>query len=283
MKLSSLIKTCSIALLLLIGLFSLTSLNAQAAPLKASTVIKIGLDLPLSGTAASLGQSAENGALLAINQANAAHALPGYTLQLVAKDDANASGVPDATIGANNVNALIKDSQVAGIIGAFDSNTAEAELPIANKAPIALLSPSATYTCLTQLDVTAGCGTLLKALRPTTQTTFFRLAPTDTQQGETQADFAEISRGYRKIWVIDDTSVYGVELANVFSKRYQTDGGVVLNHVSVAPTASYINLLTQIAATKPDAIFYAGSDSEGIAIRRQMITVPALNHTAFLG
>ena len=37
---------------------------------KKGTIIKIGLDLPLSGTYASAGQSAENGALLAISQAN---------------------------------------------------------------------------------------------------------------------------------------------------------------------------------------------------------------------
>src|SRR5262249_4138172 len=40
---------------------------------------------------------------------------------------------------------------------------------------------------------------------------------------------------------------------------------------------------TRIAANKPDAIFYAGSDSEGVDIRRQMIEVPGLGHTPFLG
>lgn len=42
---------------------------------KQSVVIKIGLNLPLSGADASLGISAEDGALLALNQAK----IPGYT------------------------------------------------------------------------------------------------------------------------------------------------------------------------------------------------------------
>ncbi len=248
-----------------------------------SPIIKIGLNLPLSGTDASLGQSAENGANLAISQANAAKTLPGYTLQFVAKDDANASGRPDAATGATNVEALIQDAQVAGIIGPFDTTTAEAELPIANQAPIVMLSPSATYTCLTQANAAAGCGTLLHTLRPTGKTTFFRLAPTDTQQGAVQADFAFHTLGERTVYVIDDTSAYGTALANGFSSRFQADFGTVVSHASVGVTPSYENLLTHIAIARPDAIFYAGSDSEGTAIRQQITQIPGLQNTPFLG
>ncbi|HEY4384691.1 MAG TPA: branched-chain amino acid ABC transporter substrate-binding protein, partial [Ktedonobacteraceae bacterium] len=256
----------------------------RPTPTSNPTIIKIGLDLPLSGVDASLGQSAENGALLAINQANANKVLPGYTFQLIAKDDANATtGLPDATIAIQNVTALIQDAQVAGIIGAFDTTTAEAELPIANKAGIALLSPSATYTCLTQASATANCGTLLNTLSPTGKTTFFRLAPTDLQQGEALADFAYQTKGYRKVYVIDDTSAYGVGLANGFVSRYQADFGTLLGRMSAGQMPSYLNLLTQIAVLKPDAIFYAGSDSEGTTIRQQMLRIASLTNIPFLG
>ncbi|GCE08108.1 branched-chain amino acid ABC transporter substrate-binding protein [Dictyobacter aurantiacus] len=252
-------------------------LNTQK---KKPTIIKIGLDLPLSGTDASLGQSAENGALLAISQANATNMLPGYKLQLVAKDDTNASGVPDGTKSADNVNALTNDAQVAGIIGAFDTTTAEAELPLTNKASLALLSPSATYACLTQADTAAGCGTLSGTLRPTGKTTFFRLAPTDVQQGEAQADFAI---HYKTVYVIDDTSAYGTALASGFISKFQANFGIIVGHTSAAPAAEYINLLTQIAALRPDAIFYAGGDAEGTTIRMQMGHIPGLFNTPFLG
>lgn len=244
---------------------------------KPQVTIKIGLNLPLSGTDADQGISAEDGALLALSQAK----IPGYTLQLVAKNDANASGTPDATIAANNMKALNKDAQVAGIIGAFDTPTAEAELPLANQASIALISPSATFSCLTQAS--ASCGTLLSTVRPTGKTTFFRLQPSDIQQGNALANFLYTQRFVRKVYVIDDTSAYGVALAGGFIGQFQANGGVVVGHASTGVTASYINLLTQIAAIQPDLIFYAGGDVEGKTLRQQKFQIPGLKRVEFAG
>src|SRR5713226_9461421 len=58
-----------------------------------STTIKIGTDFPVSGKDESSGKPAENGAHLAVDQANVAHTIPGYTLVFVPKDDIGPSGL----------------------------------------------------------------------------------------------------------------------------------------------------------------------------------------------
>src|SRR5436305_10027385 len=106
-------------------------------PTAGSTTIKIGTDLPVSGKDASSGKPAENGAHMAVDQANQNHTIPGITLVLVPKDDVGPSGTHDPAIGAQNVNALVGDALVSGIVGPFNSSVAKAEMPMTNQAGIA--------------------------------------------------------------------------------------------------------------------------------------------------
>ena len=119
-------------------------------PTAGSTIIKLATDLPVSGKDESSGKPAEDGAHLALDQANTNKTIPGYTLEFVPKDDVGASGIHDPAVGAQNVTALIGDALVAGIVGPFNSNVAKAEMPITNQAPLAQISPANTNTCLTQ-------------------------------------------------------------------------------------------------------------------------------------
>ena len=112
----------------------------------ASVTIKIGTDLPVSGKDESSGKPAQNGAQLAVDQANQNHTIPNVTLVFDPKDDVGPSGLHDPTVGAANVTSLISDAEVAGIVGPFNSSVAKAEMPITNQAPIAQISPA--NTCL---------------------------------------------------------------------------------------------------------------------------------------
>src|SRR6266571_9142909 len=92
-----------------------------------STIVKIATDLPVSGADTSSGKPAENGAHLAVDQANANHTVPNVTFQFVPKDDVGPSGVHDPAIGAQNVTALAGDARVVGVVGPLNSNVAKAE------------------------------------------------------------------------------------------------------------------------------------------------------------
>jgi branched-chain amino acid transport system substrate-binding protein len=249
--------------------------------------IKIAVDLPLSGAAASSGTPAKLGAEMAVDEANNSNFLPGYTFVFDPKDDTGASGNAEASVGAANVTSLIGDAEVAGIVGPFNSGVAKAEMPISNQAPIVQISPSNTNTCLTQDTPDTGCtgaNDWISSLRPTGKVNYFRTATTDNHQGGVGADYAFKTKGYQNAFVIDDTTVYGVGIANAFIKEFTAEGGKVLGHDSIAVTTDYTQELTKIATLKPALIYFAGLDSTGgIPLRKQMATTPGLQGTAFGG
>lgn len=253
-----------------------------------SKIIKIATDLPVSGKDESSGKPAENGAHMAVDQANANHTIPGYTLVFDPKDDVGPSGTHDPTSGAANVTSLAGDALVAGIVGPFNSNVAQAEMPITNQAPLAQISPSNTNPCLTKNTADSGCSGAndkISTYRPTGKVTYFRVATTDDHQGPAGADYVYKTLNLHKVWIIDDTETYGVGIANAFSKEFTADGGAVLGHSSEpGSTTSYVSLLTQIASQHPDGIYFGGVDSTGgTAIRQQMQQVPGLKNLPFAG
>lgn len=250
-------------------------------------IIKVATDFPVSGADATAGKPAENGARMAVDEANAAKLIPGYTLVFVPKDDVGASGAHDPTVGAANVTSLIGDALVAGIVGPFNSNVAQAEMPIANQAPIVLISPSNTNTCLTQNAPATGCigaNNQVPTLRPTGKVTYFRVATTDNLQGGVGADYLYKTLGYKTAYVIDDTETYGVGIANAFIKEWQSNGGKILGHDSIKSTTDYSGELAKVAAAKPDVVYYGGVEATGgLQIRKQMATTPGLTKTPFGG
>lgn len=264
-----------------------TSGGSGSAP-KGSTTIKIATDFPTSGKDESSGKPAENGAHLAVDDANKNHTIPGYTLVFVPKDDVGPSGIHDPAVGAQNVRALIGDALVAGIVGPFNSNVARAEMPITNQAPIAQISPANTNPCLTKEGADVGCSgpnDLVPTLRPTGKVNYFRIATTDDHQGPANADYLYKTLGLKKVYVIDDAETYGIGIADAFQKEWQNLGGTVLGRSSEpGTTTSYVSLLTAIAAKHPDVIYFGGLDSTGgILIRQQMEQVPALKNLPFAG
>jgi branched-chain amino acid transport system substrate-binding protein len=252
-----------------------------------SVTIKIGTDLPVSGKDESSGKPAQDGAQLAVNQANANHTIQNVTLVFDPKDDVGPSGLHDPTVGAANVTGLISDAEVAGMVGPFNSNVAKAEMPIANPAPFAQISPANTNPCLTKDTAASGCsGTndLLPTLRPTNKVSYFRVATTDDHQGPAGADYF-YKQGVKKVYVIDDAETYGIGIANAFIGEWKNIGGTLLGHSSEpGTTTSYVSLLTQIASLHPDGIYFGGLDSTGgILIKQQMKQVPGLTTLPFAG
>jgi branched-chain amino acid transport system substrate-binding protein len=248
------------------------------------TTVKIGVVLPLSGSSATAGQAAEHGAQLAVGQANTGKLVPGMTFGVVAASDTGAGGTPSGASGAAAIKGLIANGQIAGVVAPSNTVAALTELPLANHALLAAVSPSATDTCLT-ITAALGCtGTAseLSTVQPTGRTTFFRVAPVDALQGVALADFLFTTGGYKTAYVIDDGSSSAGAQATTFINGWRLDSGSLTGHVSVPPATDYLNLLTTIAALKPDVVVYTGADQEeGITLRKQMLSVPGLSNTAF--
>jgi len=260
-----------------------TTGTGSATPTTSGPItIKISTDYPTTAADASAGKPSENGAHLAVTDANAQKLVPGVTFEFVPKDDVGPSGTHDATVGQKNVADLIGDAEVAGIVGPLNSSVAQAELPEANAAPIAIISPANTNDCLTEALPPDCNGSLnkLPVYRPGGKVTYFRIATRDQFQGAALADFAFKTKGYKTAYIIDDTETYGVGIATSVQTEWAKLGGTLDGRSSEpATTTSYVSLLTQIAAKKPDVIFFGGNDSTGgTLIRQQMLQVPALKN-----
>lgn len=254
-----------------------------------NTTIEVATDFPISQGDKDIGTSTMNGAVLAVDQANANHTIPNVTLKLVEKDDVGPKGTHDGPTGANNVTALLGDYQVAGIVGPLNSSVARAEMPVANRGGIALISPANTNPCLTKSGAAYGCtgkDDVAAQMRPTGNVTYFRLAATDDHQGPAMADYLYNKQQLKTAYVIDDTEAYGAGLAKYFVQEWTKLGGTVIDGVShgVASTNDYKGLLTAAAAKKPDVLYFGGNYSTGgQVIQKQMRTISGLEKTVYAG
>src|SRR5713226_511079 len=198
--------------------------------------IWIASDLPVSGADASSGLPAQNGAMYAITSIGT---IKGYTLHFKPYDDA-VNGKHDATKGAQNITDIISNKDIVGVVGPFNSGVAAAEIPVANRASLALISPSNTNECLTQ--PLSYCQSVNKydpaSLRPLCANTipcppgknnYFRIAAADTFQGPAMADFAYDTLKLTTIAVWDDQEPFGLGVANNFAIEFAKKGGKVVD------------------------------------------------------
>ncbi len=238
--------------------------------------IKIGIDLPLSGADASVGVSTEQGALLAAEQLQ--HEMPGgFSIQAYPLDD-SVQGMHNPEQGVTNIRTFVSDDAVLAVVGPYNSNVAQAEIPITNAAQLAQIGPSVVSDNLTLGDAAKQ----LRRANPDLNN-FFRVCTTDSRQGSALAQFAR-ELHYTKAYIIDDNETYGLDLANRFEKDFVADGGTVLEHDHLAKnTQDFKSQLLKVAAQKPDVVFYGGVTSTGGGlIRKQMFDV-GLGKTPFMG
>jgi branched-chain amino acid transport system substrate-binding protein len=265
------------------------SLLPTQAPI--SRTIEIASDFPTSGLDTTNGLPLQHGVQMAIDAANNDHLIPGYTLKLVPYDDVGRNSLHDPQTGARNITQAITDGLVAGIIGPENSSVALSELPLANQAPIALVSPTATYPCLTRGGTDdpdcSGSADLQAQLRPSGQVTFFRLATTDDQLGKAMADYLYTTGHYRKALLLkDDSDVYSFGLALPFQHEWSQLGGTLLLldlPQDQSSVQNYQDLLQTVASIQPDLIYFAGSSPNGSYVLRALSTIASLKTTALAG
>jgi branched-chain amino acid transport system substrate-binding protein len=236
--------------------------------------IDIASSLPVSGADASSGLPTQQGANFAVTRAATVR---GYTLKFVPFDDA-VNGVHDAQKGVQNVQAMVANKLILGMVGPFNSNVARAEIPVANAAPLAMISPSNTNECLTQslTYCQAANGFTPQSLRPSTINNYFRVAAPDTFQGPAMADFAlhagplPAGLGITKVAVWDDEETFGQGVANNFAKEFSAKGGTVVDRKSYDPKAKkdFKDFLASAKDKGAQGIYLGATSATGGCIAR---------------
>jgi branched-chain amino acid transport system substrate-binding protein len=241
-------------------------------------VIKIGVDLPLSGADASIGVPTQYGAQLAVKQANEQHLVPGYTLETDVLDDA-VNGVHDPAQGAKNIQTLGADPAVLAVVGPFNSSVARAEIPLSNSLGLALVSPANTNPTLTK-----GPDALAMRKDHPDLIAYFRVCTTDDIQGPAGATYEFTTLGVRKAYIIDDNETYGKGVADQWEAAFRKLGGTVLGHDHITKgQQDFHALLTRIAGTHPDIVFFGGNSSTGGGLIRKQMPDAGLGSIIYAG
>src|SRR5437763_3029529 len=213
--------------------------------------IKIGHVAPLTGGNAHLGKDNENGARLAIEEANAANIkIDGKNAKfaLVAEDDQE-----DPKVGATVAQKLV-DSQVAGVVGHPNSGTSIPASPTYNQAGVPVISGSATNPKLTEQGFKNQ----------------FRVVGRDDQQGPAIASYLAAEKKPKLVAVIDDATAYGEGIANEVEKTLKAANIKVLpREKGTDKTTDWKAVLTKLRGRNPDAVFYGGMDATGGPLLKQ--------------
>jgi len=215
-------------------------------------VVKIGQVSPLTGPQAHLGKDNDNGARLAIEEANAKGLTIGgakVKFELVSEDDQ-----ADPKTGTIVAQKLV-DGKVAGVIGHLNSGTTIPASKIYNDAGIPQISPSATNPKYTDQGYKGA----------------FRVMANDVQQGKVLGEYAVGPLGSKRIAIIDDRTAYGQGLADEFEKAAKAGGATIVGREYTNDKATdFRAILTGIKGKKPDLVFYGGMDAQAGPMAAQM-------------
>ena len=199
--------------------------------------VKIGHAGPLTGTIAHLGKDNENGAILAINEANAlGHKINGKRLEfkLFSEDD---EGKEEKS---TTVAQRLVDEGVIGIVGHLNSGTTIPASKVYYDNRLAQISPSATNVLYTSQGFD----------------TAFRVMANDSQQGVVLGSYAVKNLQSEKIAIIDDRTSYGKGLADEFEKAViDLNGKIVTREFTDKTKTDFTAILTRIKSMGVDLIF----------------------------
>jgi branched-chain amino acid transport system substrate-binding protein len=200
--------------------------------------LKVGLMLPFSGTYAALGVAIENGFKLNVEEHGGK--LGGREIEYIKVDDES-----DPAKATDNVNKLIKRDNVDVIIGTVHSGVAMAMAKAAKESGTVLIVPNAGADAVTG---------------PMCAQNIFRSSFSNWQPAYAMGEVAA-KQGKKTAMTITWKYAAGDESVNGFKEGFEKGGGKVVKQLTVPfPNVEFQALLTEIAATKPDAVyaFFAG-------------------------
>jgi ABC-type branched-chain amino acid transport systems, periplasmic component len=200
-------------------------------------VYTIGALGPLTGEAASYGNSVKNGAAIAVKEINAAGGIKvgdkSYEVVLEFQDD---EATADKAVTAYN---LLMDKNADAILGAVTSGASLAVTDMAYEDGILMLTPSGSAQDITKND------------------NVFRVCFTDPLQGELLANYAFETAGVTKVAIIyNNSDEYSTGIKETFEAVFKDLGGTIVAAEAFAEGAvDYSTQLTKIKNTEAELIF----------------------------
>lgn len=219
-----------------------------------TAAINVGINVELSGGVASYGTNAKDGALLAIEQINAAGGVLGKQLNPIVRDCKSTADE------AMSISAALVGDKIVAQIGPLTSGDVAGSTPVLTDNKIPLIAPAATAANVT-VDEKTGV----------TRDYIFRVCFIDPFQGTLMAQFAADNLKAKKAVIYGDTSTdYGKGLAQNFKKTFTDKGGAIVGEEGfVTNDRDFRATLTKIKGLNPDFIYVPGYYQEVAPLIKQ--------------
>ncbi|HEX9114548.1 MAG TPA: branched-chain amino acid ABC transporter substrate-binding protein [Anaerolineae bacterium] len=238
---------------------------SPAAASQLTGTIKIVSSLPRTGSSKGQTDTIVNAFKMALQDIGASAdgsggKLGGATIVYQDLDDATAAkGAWDAAQEAQNANQALNDAQVMVYIGTFNSGAAKVSIPILCKANLGMISPANTYPGLTKKVEGAVEANEPDVYYEGCKRNYTRVVPSDEIQGAAAANWSK-QLGATKVYVLDDTELYGHGIAVVYANTAPKLGlQLVGGPEGIDSKASdYRALAQKIRASGADLVFFGG-------------------------
>jgi branched-chain amino acid transport system substrate-binding protein len=219
-------------------------------PVETGETIKIGLAAPMSGDAAAYGEIVKNGAMMKVDEINAAGGINGKMLELVVGDE-RCDPKEAAAVGQN----FVSNEEIVAIVGHVCSSAMLAAIPIYDVAGPAVISPTCT-------NVNIGTASVNRWS--------FRDVYRDDFQGKFLANYSKEVLGLKKVAIFYDTNDYAIGLKDAFEAAAKEAGlEIVGSEAYTGDTIDFAPQLTKFKELAPDGIFIAGYYEKGGLILSQ--------------
>lgn len=221
---------------LFLGVFAVAMALAVSGCSGARQPIIVGYIGGLSGRTADLGVAGRDGALLAVEDVNAAGGVDGHDVTLAVADDAQ-----DATVAVAAFQEL-NDQGAIAVVGPMTSAMAVVLAPLADKARIPLVSPT------TSTDELTGIADY-----------FYRLYPDNSGAAVQLASAVKNTLGHDHVAMIYDLQnrAHTETWARNFTSSLSALGGSVVasQTITSGDLDSYGTAVEAALAARPDAVF----------------------------
>lgn len=238
-----------VLLVVLVGGYLLFGRDS-AAPAEETGLIKLGVMQPLTGDAASYGESEVRAIQVAVEEINAAGGVNGRQFELVTEDSKC-----DPQAGGTAAQKLVSVDQVKIILGGACSGETLAASKITEPAKVLIMSPSASSPDVS----TAG-------------DFVFRTYPSDALAGKVAAAYAYKELGARKAAVLTELTDYAQGLRRVYSEAFKGYGGeVVFDETYTTGDTDFRTLVLKIKESGADVVYVVPqTPTPGVSIFKQL-------------
>ena len=218
----------------------------------------IGSDLPLQGANRALTTEMAKAVQFILAQDN--WKAGKYSVGFQSCDDSTAAaGGYDTAKCTANAAAYAADSAVLGIIGTFNSGCAKIELPVNNRASVAMVSPSNTYPGLTVKAPGTAPGEP-GIYYPTGKRNYARVVWTDLSQGAADVLFVKNNLHLKNVYVLTDKTTYGEGISTIFQTDAKKEGLKIAGFQPWNPTGTtFQSLATAVKQSGADGVFLGGN------------------------